>query len=197
MHRLQVSAERPRTRQAAGIKCNGAGHVCCDRRNTGPDQRRDRDKRAASSSSVHGTCCQPGEEDLESRIGELASYAKAHIAEVQRLCTAHFTISYPACLQQSHGWEKALVRALERRNDNGDGLRSTFQRQHPDYTSTGHDRIASHKPTYRYKPVPVSALAIYHPPRKSLESQLQRSLARQAGGAPRTGSRGNPHSSDT
>jgi hypothetical protein len=36
------------------------------------------------------------------------------------------------------------------------------------------------KPTYRYKPVPVSALAIYHSPRKSLESQLQRSLARQA-----------------
>ena len=31
--------------------------------------------------------------------------------------------------------------------------------------------------------------------RKSLESQLQRSLARQAGGASRTGSRGNPHSS--
>jgi hypothetical protein len=33
--------------------------------------------------------------------------------------------------------------------------------------------------TYRYKPVPVSALAIYHSPRKSLESQLQRSLTRQ------------------
>ena len=38
-------------------------------------------------------------------------------------------------------------------------------------------------PTYRYKPVPVSALAIYHSSRKSLESQLQRSIARQAGGA--------------
>jgi hypothetical protein len=52
-------------------------------------------------------------------------------------------------------------------------------------------------PTYRYKPVPVSALAIYHSPRKSLESQLQKSLARQAGGASRTGSRHNPHSSGT
>ena len=31
----------------------------------------------------------------------------------------------------------------------------------------------------------------------SLESQLQRPLARQAGGASRTGSRGNPHSSGT
>jgi Major Facilitator Superfamily len=51
--------------------------------------------------------------------------------------------------------------------------------------------------TYRYKPVPVSALAIYHSPRKSLESQLQRSFARQAGGASSTGSRGNPHSSGT
>src|SRR5205807_8837295 len=57
--------------------------------------------------------------------------------------------------------------------------------------------ITLHWPTYRYKPVPVSALAIYHSSRKSLENQLQRSLARQAGGASRTGSRGNPHSSGT
>jgi hypothetical protein len=56
-------------------------------------------------------------------------------------------------------------------------------------------RIDPHRSTFWYKPVPLSELAIYHSSRKSLESQLQRSIARQAGGASRTGSRRNPHSS--
>jgi hypothetical protein len=56
-------------------------------------------------------------------------------------------------------------------------------------------RIDPHRSTFRYKRVPLSELAIYHSSRKSLESQLQRSIARQAGGASRTGSRGNLHSS--
>ena len=53
----------------------------------------------------------------------------------------------------------------------------------PVYRASEATTIRKHLPTYRYKPEWVSALAIYHSLRESLESQLQRSIARQAGGA--------------